>query len=96
MVYITGCASTIIRPNCADDSIVAATIWHLRTGDKTYIQKSGAGDHAQAYAVINGVDTPIHVFPLFGWYVEKSVEDNMKEKGSIYSVYDFIKLHGFR
>lgn len=94
---LMGCATTAVRPNCADDSAVAAMIWKLRTGDRTYIVKSKAGDHGQAYAVINGKHTPLHVYPLFEWYVGPSKEDDMKGgKGKIYkTVPDFIWAHRY-
>lgn len=97
LVLLMGCATNAIKPDCSDDSIVAATIWHLRTGDKTYIQKSVAGDHAQAYAVINGRNVPLRVFPAFSWYVLPGVEDDMTNgKGETYTVYDFIQVHAFK
>jgi len=54
LLWLMGCAGGAVRPDCADDSIVAAQIYSLRTGYKTYVQKSAKGDHAQAYAIING------------------------------------------
>ena len=92
---ITGCAGGAVRPNCADDSIVAATIYHLRTGHKTYIQKSADGTHAQAFVIIGDRHVPLHVFPAFNWYVEPSSEDNLRGgKGDRYTVDEFIKGHG--
>jgi len=92
---LMGCAGGAVRPNCSDDSIVAAQIYSLRTGHKTYIQKSAMGDHAQAYAIINGKHVPIHVYPLFSWYVLPSKEDDLQGgRGQTYTVDEFIKKHG--
>ena len=96
-ILFMGCAGNAVRPNCSDDSVVAATIYHLRTGHKTYIQKSADGTHAQAYAVINGMDVPLRVFPAFNWYVLPGVEDDMAGgKGEAYTVDEFIKSHKFK
>uniref|UniRef100_A0A6H1ZK28 Uncharacterized protein n=1 Tax=viral metagenome TaxID=1070528 RepID=A0A6H1ZK28_9ZZZZ len=96
VVYLLmGCAGGAVRPNCADDSIVAATIFNLRTGNKAYIVKSGDGRHAQAYAVVQGKHIPLHVFPLFGWYVLGSKPDDMVGgRGQTYTVDEFIRRHG--
>ena len=93
---LMGCAGGAVRPDCSDDSIVAATIYHLRTGNKTYIQKSADGTHAQAYAIINGKHVPLRVFPAFAWYVLPSVEDDMGGgKGLTYTLDEFIRGHNF-
>lgn len=86
-----------VAPNCADDSIVAAEIYHMRTGRKTFIIKSQDGTHSQAYALINGVETPLHVYPLFKWYIMESQEDDLNGgRGKTYTVDEFIRVHGFR
>jgi len=76
---------------------VAAQIYQLRTGYKTYIQKSYDGTHAQAYAIIEGKPVPLHVYPLFSWYVLPSGEDDMGGgKGKTYNtVDDFIYGHRY-
>ena len=92
---LMGCAGGAVRPNCSDDSIVAATIFSLITGHKTYIQKSVKGDHAQAYAIINDRHVPLRVFPAFAWYVLPSKEDDLQGgRGQTYTVDEFIKGHG--
>jgi len=92
---ILGCAGGAVRPNCSDDTIVAATIWHLRTGDVTYAQKSVDGTHSQAYAIINGKHVPLRVFPAFAWYILPVGEDDMGGgKGQTYTVEEFIRSHG--
>jgi len=98
IVYLLmGCAGGAVRPNCADDSIVAAQIYHLRTGNRTYIQKSADGTHAQAYAVVDGRDVPLRVFPAFAWYVLPVGEDDMGGgKGLTYTVEEFIRGHKFK
>ena len=91
------CTTNTIRPDCSDDSIVAAQIYHLRTGYMTYIQKSVDGTHAQAYAIINGKNIPLRVFPSFAWYVLPSIEDGMGGgKGIKYTVNEFIESHSFK
>ena len=96
LILLMGCAGGAVRPDCSDDSIVAAQIYHLRTGQRTYIQKSADGTHSQAYAVIDGRNVPLRVFPAFSWYVLPSVEDDMGGgKGLTYTVDEFIRGHNF-
>lgn len=92
---LMGCAGGAVRPNCADDSIVAAQIYQLRTGHKTYIVKSADGAHAQAYAIINGAETPLRVFPAFSWYILPVAADDLGGgRGEVYTVDEFIRGHG--
>lgn len=95
-LLLMGCAS--VRTNCADESIVAAQIYQLRTGRQTFIAKSADGSHSMAFTRINGKRVWIMVSPRFAWDIRERdyPDDFVGGVGKVYTVEQFIKGHGFR
>jgi len=95
LFLLTGCASTGWQAECADDALIAAQMFQRRLGYPTFIVKSKEGEHAQAYALIDGERVWIHMFPFFRWGVHTSKRDRMfGGEGMTYTIDEFIKGHG--
>ena len=97
LVYLLmGCAHNYIPVNCSDESIVAAQVYHRRTGRPTFIAKSADGTHAQAFTESNGRRVWLYVYPRFRWGIyETDASDNFNGGiGNVYTVDKFIRSHG--
>ena len=91
--FIGGCATTL-RLDCKDDALVAATIYGLRTGEKTYIAISKDRMHVQAFAEKNGEKVWLHVCPTWQWSVFETEQDStLNGIGFVYTKEQFIKLY---